>query len=258
MNTRRLATTGVALVAAFGLGLGLTGCGNQNGGDAPVGNGNAGTSSVPASSAPANALAELTAAALKLNEQSVRVNIKSSVMNGGGLMDPRSKSADMTLDLGAQGGKIRMVTIGDDMWLKAKSISDKWLHMDATKLGANGQMNLMPDGDPGGAKKMIGGVVEVKKTGEGAFSGTLDYTKANPDDKDIKALGEKAKAVPFTAKTDAEGRLVELDVDTSVLLASLGKMTTTYSDFGATVSPEKPAAGETEEAPESLKKAFGG
>jgi hypothetical protein len=256
MNTRRLATTGVALVAA--LGLGLTGCGNQTDADAPAANGSTGANTAPATSAPADPKAELTAAALKLNETSVRVDMKSSVVNGGGLMDPKTKAADMTLDLGAQGGKVQVVTIGDDAWLKVSGISDKWLHMDATKLGANGQMNLMPDGDPGGAKKMIEGVVDVQRTGERAFSGSLDYTKANPTDKDIAALGAKAKAVPFTAKTDTEGRLVELVVDTSVLHPSLGKMTTTYSDFGAPVSPKKPAAGETQEAPESLIKSFGG
>ncbi|GAA2702959.1 hypothetical protein ACFY2R_21145 [Micromonospora olivasterospora] len=253
MNTRRLATTGVALVAALGLGL-TAGCGNQTGADAPAANGNA----TPATSAPADPLAELTAAALKLNEDSVRVDIESSVVNGGGLMDPRSKAAEMTLDLGSSGGKLRLIMVGDDAYLKTAAISDKWLHMDATTLGASGQFNLMPDGDPGGAKKMLQGVVEVEKTGERAFSGTLDYTKANPGNKEIEALGEKAKAVPFTAKSDAEGRLVELVVDTSVLHPSLGKMTTRYSDFGASVSPQKPPAGETEEAPESLKKAFGG
>ncbi|RGC70530.1 hypothetical protein C5N14_03525 [Micromonospora sp. MW-13] len=123
MNTRRLATTGVALVATFGLGLGLTGCGNQDGADTPVASGSSGTGSAPASSAPADALAELTAAALKLNEQSVRMNIKSSILSGGGLMDPRSKSADMTLDMGAQGGKIRVIIISDDAWLKVNTIS---------------------------------------------------------------------------------------------------------------------------------------
>ncbi|MEH0939251.1 hypothetical protein [Micromonospora psammae] len=254
MNTRRLATTGVALVAA--LGLGLTGCGNQTGADAPAATG--ASSAAPA--AKADPLAELTAASTKLNEQSSRVTIKSVVLNGGGLLDPKAKTADMTLDMG-RSGKFRMVTIGDDAWLKISGMSgmpNKWLHMDTTKLGPNGRMNLMPDGDPGGAKQMIKGVTEVEKTGERSYAGTLDYTKAKPDDKNIKSLGEKATAVPFTAKTDDQGRLTELVVDTSVLLPALGKMRTTYTDFGAAVDPKKPPASQTEEAPAELIKSFGG
>ncbi|MEU5787650.1 hypothetical protein ABZ754_07955 [Micromonospora purpureochromogenes] len=252
MNTRRLATTGVALVAALGL---LTGCGKQDGADTPAAGGSAASSS--ASVAP---LDELTAAALKLGEDSVRVTITSSVVNGGGLLDPRTKATDMTLDMGSQ-GKVRMIAIGDDAWMKISGMAGapkKWLHMDATKLGASGQMNLMPDGDPGGAKQMIKGVTEVERTGDHAFAGTLDYTKAKPDDKGIKALGAKAKAVPFTAKTDDQGRLIELVVDTSVLSPAAGKLKTTYTDFGAAVAPQKPPASQTQEAPEELIKAFGG
>lgn len=256
MNTRRLATTGVALVAALGL---LTGCGNQTGADTPAAGGSA-TGVAPSSSAPADPLDELTAAALKLNEDSVRATITSSALKGGGLMDPRTKSMDMTMDMGTQ-GKVRMITIGDDAWMKISGMSGapkQWLHLDATRLGAGGQMNLMPDGDPGGAKQMIKGVTRVEKTGERSFAGTLDYSKAKPDDKAIKALGAKAEAVPFTAKTDDQGRLVELVVDTTVLHPAAGKLTTTYTDFGAPVRPEKPAASQTIEAPEELIKAFGG
>jgi hypothetical protein len=255
MQTRRLATTGVALVAA--LGLGLTGCGNKTDADTPAASGSA--SAAPATSAPADALGELTAAAQKLNENSVRIKIESTVLSGGGVLDPVKKTGDMTLGLGPQ-GKFRILMAGDDAYLKVTGLAGlpkKWMHMDATKLGASGQLNLMPDGDPGGAQKMIKTVVDVRKTGDNSFAGTLDYTRTLSSDKDIAALGDKAKAVPFTAKTDAEGRLSEFAIDTSVLQASLGTMTTTYSDFGTAVRVTPPPAAETQEAPADLIKAFG-
>ncbi|GGM28817.1 MULTISPECIES: hypothetical protein [Micromonospora] len=251
MRTRRLATTGAALVAAFGLT--LTGCGS-NGTDAPAGG------AAPEASAPADPREELSAAALKLNEQSVRVEIKSSALNGEGVMDPKTKQVDMTMSLGEQ-GTFRMLTVGDDGYMKFSGVPglpDNWLHLDVTKLGANGQLNIMPDGDPGGAKQLVNGVVDVEKTGDGAFSGTIDYTKAKPGDKAVEQMGEKAKAVPFTARVDDEGRMTELVVDTSVLHESLGKMTTTYSDFGTKVDVQKPPANETQEAPESLLRSFSG
>ncbi|MER5333290.1 hypothetical protein [Micromonospora sp. NPDC002717] len=254
MNTRRLATTGVAIVAA--LSLGLTGCGTKTDADAPAGNG---TGAAPASSAPADARAELTAAAQKLNQQSVRMELKSAVVNGSGVMDPATKTGDMTMKLGAE-GTFRILLLGDDAYLKItgmQGMPKKWLHMDTTKLGKSGQFNLMPEGDPGGAKQMIESVVDVEKTGTGSYAGTLDYTRTKADDPSIKALGEKAKAVPFTAKVDDQGRLVEFAIDTSVLHESLGMMTTTYSDFGAPVTVKKPAASDTQEAPQELIESMG-
>ncbi|MFG3707410.1 hypothetical protein ACGF7U_22165 [Micromonospora sp. NPDC047670] len=255
MNTRRLATTGVAIVAA--LSLGLTGCGTKTDAGTPAGNG---TGAAPAtSSAPADARAELSAAAQKLNQQSVRMKLKSAVINGSGVMDPATKTGDMTMKMGT-GGTFRVLMLGDDAYLKISGMPGmpkKWMHMDATKLGESGQLNLMPEGDPGGAKQMIDSVVDVEKTGAGTFAGTLDYTRTKANDESIKALGDKAKAVPFTAKVDDQNRLVEFVIDTSVLHEALGKMTTTYSDFGAPVSVRKPAASETQEAPAELIKAMG-
>jgi hypothetical protein len=253
MNTRRLATTGAALVAA--LGLALTGCGTNGTSETPAGNGS-GEAAAP-SSAPADAREELSAAALKLNEDTVRVEIESSVLSGGGVLDPKARQADMTMKMGGA-GSFRMLMVGNDGYLKYDGVPgmpDKWLHLDSAALG---QAGLMPDGDPGGAKQLIAGVVEVEKKGDREFSGVLDYAKAKPGDKAVEQMGEKARAVPFTARVDDQGRLVELVVDTSVLHESLGKMTTSYSDFGTKVEISKPPAGETQEAPASLLESLGG
>ncbi|MEV4664761.1 hypothetical protein AB0J85_22780 [Micromonospora echinofusca] len=257
MNTRRLATTGVALVAA--LALGLTGCGTGTDADAPAGDGGATTGAAAASSAPADARAELGAAAQKLNQQSVKMKLTSPVINGSGVMDPATKTGDMTLKMGAE-GTFRILMLGNDVYLKVtgmQGMPKKWMHMDATKLGKSGQLNLMPDGDPGGAKQMVQSVVDVEKTAPGSYSGVLDYTRTKPDDKAIQALGDKAKAVPFTARVDDQGRLVEFAIDTQVLHESLGTMITTYSDFGAPVSVKKPAASDTQEAPQELIESMG-
>ncbi|MFG1775582.1 hypothetical protein ACGFIG_04020 [Micromonospora sp. NPDC049048] len=257
MNTRRLATTGVALVAA--LALGLTGCGGGTDAEAPAGDGGATTGAAAASSAPADARAELGAAAKKLNQQSVKVKLTSPVINGDGMMDPAAKSGDMTLKMGAE-GTFRILMLGDDVYLKVtgmEGMPKKWMHMDVTKLGKSAQLNMMPDGDPGGAQQMVESVVDVEKTGPGTYSGVLDYTRTKPDDKAIQALGDKAKAVPFTARVDDQGRLVEFAVDTQVLHESLGTMITTYSDFGTPVTVKKPAAGDTQEAPQELIESLG-
>jgi hypothetical protein len=256
MNTRRLATTGAALVA---LGLGATGC-NQTGTGTPSASGSASagtsTSASPAGLAPGEALNELTAAAFKLNEQSVRVAIESGALKGGGLMDPPAKTADLTLSLGTA-GQLRLLMDHSDGYLKVTgqpNAPQKWLHLDSATLG-QGQLNLMPDGDPGGANRMLKNVADVQRTGGNTYAGTIDLTKAG--DKNTAALGEKAKAIPFTATKDDQGRLTELTIDMSGIQVALGKVKTTYSDFGTAVSVQKPTAAETQEASPELLKAFG-
>ncbi|MEV4202436.1 hypothetical protein [Micromonospora globbae] len=255
MKSRRLATTGVALVAA--LGLGLAGCGNQTDADAPAADG----TSAAATTAAAEPRDELLAAAKKLNEQSVRMKLESSAMTASGVLDPKKMAADMTMEVGGQ-GKFQVVTIGDDTYMKISGLSsgssDKWMHLDTSALSGGGQLAVITKDDPAGANKLVTGIVDVKRTGDGTFEGTLDYTRSQPNDQDIKALGDKAKAVPFTAKVDGEGRLVEFVIDASVLHASLGKMVTTYSDFGTDVEVKKPPASEVQEAPAELAKILGG
>ncbi|RKN39971.1 hypothetical protein [Micromonospora endolithica] len=256
MIHRRLATTGVALVAA--LGLGLTGCGTTT--DAGPG----GDAAAPTSTAPADALGELTAAAQQLNKQSMRVTMTSALLNGSGTMDPATKTSDMTLDMGTL-GKFQVLSTGDDVYLKMsggllaqQSSSDKWMHLDMRKVSKDSPFNFMPDGDPGGVNKLVNSVVAVERTAAGGYAGTLDYTRTMADDKDIAAFGDKAKAVPFTATVDAEGRLTELVVDTSTLVESFGKMSTRYADFGTPVTVRTPPASEVQEMPTELLDTFAG
>ena len=68
----------------------------------------------------------------------------------------------------------------------------------------------------------------------------------------VKALGAKANAVPFTAKADDQGRLIELVIDMGAVMPSAGKMTTTYSDFGTEVRVEAPPAAEVIEMPKEM------
>lgn len=246
MKIRRLATTGVALAAV--LGLGTTGCGTTTG--APTG-----TWAAPASSAPADALAELTAAAHQLNKQSSRMVMTSPVMKGSGVLDPVARKMDVTLEMGSD-NKVRMVSLGDDSYLKMGG-GDAWLHLDSRKAAEGSQLKALSSGDPGGVNELLKHVVEVKRSGEGGFVGKLDYGRAGNDEA-VAALGDKAKAVPFTATMDGEGRLTELVVDMDAIAPGLGKMTTTYSDFGTTVTVKKPPASLVEEAPAEVLKAFGG
>ncbi|MFE9205787.1 hypothetical protein [Micromonospora sp. NPDC007230] len=254
MKMRRLATTGVALVAV--LGLGLTGCGGRDG-STGRGTATASTSSTP------DPTGELTAAVRRLNEQSMRVEVTSSMLTASGVVDPTTRAMDVTLSLGDL-GEVHCLAIGDDAYVKLSGAlgtqlggAKKWLHMDAGKL-SGGQLGLMPADDPGGVKKLLSAVVDVRRTGDRSYAGTLDYTRTGADPKSLAAAGDKAKAVPFTAAADEQGRLTAFEMDMAAIDPALGKMTVSYRDFGMPVQLSKPPAADTEEAPAELARAFTG
>lgn len=255
MTKRRFTTSGLALVAA--LSLGVAGC-SQPAADSPAApTGEATTASQ------LSALEELQAAVEKLNQESVRVSLTGGAQSGGGEMDPRAGTAKMNLkmSLGGESMDIEFIRLQDDIYLKVPGLgggaAGKWMHIDGSKLAADSSLGNMLRGDPAGAENLIKGVAEVQRDGERRFKGTIDVTKSpTANSAALGTLGDKAKAVPFTAAVDEQGRLTELTVDMSVLAAALGKLVATYSDFGAPVTVERPAASEVTEAPAELLGAF--
>ncbi|HEX7744324.1 MAG TPA: hypothetical protein VF462_03535 [Micromonosporaceae bacterium] len=255
MNTRRLTTTGVALVAA--LSLGLTGCNDGSTG------GTAGPAASASSAAPKlEPREELSAAARKLSESTAKIDFGMTGFTGNGVVDPATKKLQMAMNVGVgnQAMKMDIRAVDQDFYLRLEGVpnlSGKWLHIDSSKLPAGSQLQRMRAGDPLGANNLMAGVTEVQRTGEGSLKGTLDLTKSPTADKDaMKMLGDKAKSVPFTAEIDEQGRLTELVIDMESVHAGLGQMKTTYSDFGVPVTVETPAASEVQEAPAELVKGF--
>jgi len=255
MRNRRLAIAGLALVAS----LGLTGCG-------PSGTATGGTGSAAAaqSTKPVDPAAELAAAATKLSTESLKVKMKSAAgLNVEGAASVGGEQMNMTMTLGVGGSEDTTMTmrkVGNDLYIKMDGAlgsalgakADKWMHVDASKIPAGSPFSISGSG-PTDASKMIAATQNVEKTGEGAYKGVLDMTKTpNANEKALETLGAKAKAVPFTAKVDAEGRLTELAIDMDSLMPGAGKMTTTYYDFGTSVSVKAPPAKDVQEMPKSM------
>jgi hypothetical protein len=246
----RLATTGLGVFAA--LCLGLAGCGASDISATP----SAGASEA---SPPSAATAKLTAAAQKLNDDTVKVTLESATVRSTGNLDPGADKATMSVRIGTT-SSIDLRTIGQDSWLQATGVPGvepgKWLHIDGARL-AGTTFDALPDGDAAGAGKFVERMADVTDAGDGNFRGTIDLTKVAGSGVSVDVLGGKANSVPFTATVDDQGRLTELDIDLSSIDAQLGKMTTTYSDFGATVEVSAPPAADVVEAPESLLQALG-
>lgn len=251
MRNRRLAIAGLAVVAT----LGLTACGPT---DAPAGGPGPAVAETTKAADPA---AELAAAATRLSEESLKVKLESSGLTAEGKANADGSQMDMKMVLGTGGSDTTMTMrkVGDDLYIKmsgalgkALGAGGKWMHVDGSTL-PEGHPFAMSGSNPKDASKMIAASTDVTKTGPDAYAGVLDMTKTpNVDEKSLSALGDKAKAVPFTAKTDAEGRLVELVIDAGAMMAGAGKMTTTYYDFGTEVSVQAPPAEDVTAMPKEM------
>lgn len=243
LKTRLFATSvGVLAAATFA----LAGCGDKT--QEP-------DTTTPTTSVPqVGAKEAFIDAANKLNDQTVKaemtmdglVSIKSTTQ-----MDPVGKKANATMDMTVGGIKVTtsVLSVNGEVWVKMSGIpnvSDKWMHAPADKVKAGSSLD--PTKDIGA--DFATGVVDVERDGANGFKGTIDLTKVSAVPAEaVKQLGDKAKAVPFTATVDAEGRLITLNLDMNSIVPGAGKMMTAYSGFGDPVTVTPPPAGEVVEMP---------
>jgi hypothetical protein len=210
-----------------------------------------------------------------LTKTSYKYTLSAGGLTGQGANDPVNKKATLALTGTAataqqQGGSItiNVVAIGTDVWMKLdfgsanstlKISTDKWFHIDATKLGANPSLPVDPNGGANTAA-LLKNAVDVKRADGTHFSGTVDLSNGTVStplgQPDIDRLGAKAKAVPFSATLDSQGRLSELKLDFPAVDPQIPAVQSTYSDYGTTVSVTKPDPAQVSEAPDSLYQIF--
>jgi hypothetical protein len=130
----------------------------------------------------------------------------------------------------------------------------KWLLIDRAKIkGDDVPLAYDNETDPGDAGAVLRAIVTVEQTSAGHYAGTTDLTQQGKaeivDAARLRALGEKAKAVPFEATVDDRGRLTSAVV--RIPAAGKTKATRyaiTYSGYGSTPTPAVPAAGQQQPA----------
>ncbi len=264
MKTSRLAIAGLAVFAVAGL---VAGCGAKNGTTAGA--------SPTAKATPSPALAPkaaLAASILPLATSSYQFTITSAALTGNGAADQATQAATLTATGTAEGVSIKLdfIRIGNDAYAKLDFgglngqlgiQSDKYLHLDVTKLGASPSLPLNLTGSPVDLAGLLTGVNDDVKTTDGGrtYTGTIDLTKATgdnvPDADVLKNVGDKAKAVPFTAKLDDQGRLSDLKIDGSAIDPQLS-FETSITGYGTAANVTKPDDSQVVEAPDSVLKLF--
>jgi hypothetical protein len=259
MRNRRLTITGLAVIAA----LGLTACDPSDPGAAPA----AGASTATAVPITADAAAELASAAAKLGttkSAKVKILMGSREISANGVATGDGSRAAMRLFLGSATNleqdppTITLRKVGDDVWMKLGgplgaalgARAGKWLHVDVAQLSSG---STVTTGNPADAAKMIKATAAVTKAGDNTFKGTIDMTKApGLAQKRLAGIGADATAVPFTARTDLKGRLIQLTIDMEAVTPGAGKLETNYSDFGTPVAVQAPPAAQVIEMPQQL------
>lgn len=187
-----------------------------------------------------------------------------------GIVDAGKKTVSMGIDYKQPGTPVtltmKFLIIGAKSWTKIKftpanvsglpRLPQKWMLLDPNKIKdkANSPLAYGDDqSDPAYTMEVIENAAQVSQTAPGRFSGVSDLTRTAVDDivddATLKALGTKAKAVPFTASVDAKGRLTAL----AVQVPAAGKTkahtySVSYSAYDSTVTPGAPAPGEQQKA----------
>lgn len=191
-------------------------------------------------------------------------------MNSSGPVNPHAKQMRWTTvyrdpKLGYQMTMVFLI-IDQHTWMKVSyahaehvtglpKLPAKWMAMDRSKLtGAGTDIAGFTDPDPAGTQALFAAIDEVSQTGDGNYQGTLDLTKATGADivesDDLKALGGKAKAVPFQATVDGAHRLTSVTVDVPAAASTAAfKYHIAYTAYGTAPAISAPPANQVQPAP---------
>ena len=262
MNTR----TGLAVVLTLSA-VALAGCGNPTGN--PTGTTTA-TKTAVSVATPRDALLE---AVPDDQAETYRYVIKGGTQPLSGLINSAKKviALDITQTEPGASFTLRMnfLIINKQSWAKVSftpstvpglpKLPKKWMLIDPSKIKDRSNSPFTYDGevDPGSTAGVFQSAAAVRQVSPGHFAGTTDLTQQTDggivEPATLKALGAKAKAVPFTAVVDGQGHLTS----TVVKSPAAGKTkaavySVTYGGFGTTTTPSVPAAAEQQKAPARL------
>ncbi|AEB42928.1 hypothetical protein [Micromonospora maris] len=277
MTVRRLSA---GLMAAALLTPGVAACtGDSTAG--PTGTPSA-TASATASGAAGDAEAKqaLLDSTREISNGNFRFRMSGVGSTAEGQVHQPSQSAQMRVNIGEPTDDLAMtldlIHAKPDSWVKldlqgaaASSVPGrdklslgKYQHLDQTRIQGNRNLGFdFEKVDPAGSAVLTQAVTEVRRTGDGAYAGTIDLSKAaeagSLDQSMITALGAQANSVPFTATTDAQGRLTELILQVpGTGETAAQEIRVTYSDYGNATAAQKPPADQVVEAPPELYNLF--
>ncbi|MCM0678953.1 hypothetical protein NCC78_30430 [Micromonospora phytophila] len=282
MTVRRL-SAGLVAAALFTPGLAAcnaTGTPQAGSSASPTVSASGAATASAAPGVPGDAKQALLASTREISNGNFRFTMSGGGSTAEGQVHEPSQSAEMRMTIGAPTDdlfmKLDLVHFKPDSWVKvelggttASSVPGvqklnlgKYQHLDQTRIKGNRNLGFDFDKvDPAGSEVLTQGITEVRQTGDGAYAGTLDVSKAaqagSVDPSVITALGPQAKSVPFTAKLDPQGRLSEMVVQIPAAgQTKAQEIRVAYSDYGNATAAQKPPADQVVEAPAEFYNLF--
>ena len=150
----------------------------------------------------------------------------------------------------------------DDLGLP--EIPDGWMAIDPAKLKKKDGVPLKfedQDEDPARLGAMFTSIVDATEAGGGKYTGTLDYTTQTTTEliapETVKALGDKAKALPFAA-TVTGGKVTEFVLTVPAAGPSKAQTFTATYDYGNAAPLAPPTAAESAKTPEFIYELLNG
>jgi hypothetical protein len=261
-------TTAVASLALLAtLSGGMAACGSSTSGST-----SAGVSGTTASPTPKDPKDVLTASTPTAAGGAFQFTGKETGLDESGTVDPTDKTLDLKLVTSGDGNltiTFEFVVVEQKVWLKAAikapkgtsglpKIPGKWMLLDPSKINSGYQSLLQFDNpDPSDVSSFLLGLVAAQETGAGQYTGTIDLTKATDqqvvDAATMTALGDAAKAVPFTATLDGKGRLTAFTANIPAAGTKAAQTyAATFTNYGAAPAVSAPPAADTQDAPASV------
>ncbi|GAA0722350.1 hypothetical protein Drose_08565 [Dactylosporangium roseum] len=246
MRTSRIIAVAVS-VAALALG---TACG---GGDEKKTS--ADNHTAPASASPTPTAKEVLDKAVKdLNSSTYTYTMKIDEGTFSGAVDPAGKH-QVKADGVVSGVKYTIdgIVIGTDYYFRTSIPASgvnakKWYKLDRAKVTKGEIVGLIEAKDPTSSQQFVGRVGTAKQESPTTITGTYDLSRGGDlgidDSAVLAALGEKAKAAPFTATLDAQQKLTSIKITVPAYgTVSERMMTLDYAGHGqpVTVAPPKAA-----------------
>jgi len=203
-----------------------------------------------------------------------RFSIKSAGRPEHGVIDP----PDQIAEIGGISYSDRTYTettvslfTRDKSWMKVigkpagrSGLPTKWMAIDPQKMKLkNGTPYLyVAESDPGYTADVFDNATIVERAGPGRFRGVTDLSDTGAGKilsaAQLKALGDKAAHLAFTAVLDDQGRLTSA----TVVIPAAGKLKAstaviTYDQYGTAAKPTLPTAAEQVKAPSTVYKMYG-
>ncbi|WP_426510711.1 hypothetical protein ACPPVO_08700 [Dactylosporangium sp. McL0621] len=125
----------------------------------------------------------------------------------------------------------------------------KWYRFDRTKVAHTEIIGLFETDDPTSSQDFVARVGRARLEDGGRITGTYDLTRGGDlglaDQAGLTALGERAKAAPFTVALDAQGRLASVRVTVPAYAGTAERtLTVDYRDQGKPVQVTVPKPAE--------------